>query len=287
MKKFLVFICFALAFSSKVIGKETTYSKELFDKAISEGKVVVVSSWIKYCSSCAGQMKVLKKAKNVIVDCEFTIEKLKRNGFYRNYFLIYDAIREIPDNPDEQITQMLTKSKNKTIILTVAALHSTKNKGHRIICNFLKQTSNNNVEYWIVGSGPDGEELERYVLKNELSNRVRFLGYQPDNNLPALYRVATVHALISKDIEGMGEGLPLTLIEAASYGTKIIYGNQDGAAELLKYQTGTTGAVDPFDNRDIYSKLNALLLGADQITDLTSFSEEAFCIKTRETILND
>ena len=71
MKKFLVFICFALAFSSKAIGKETTYSKELFDKAISEGKVVVVSSWIKYCSSCAGQMKVLKKAKNDFDNMEY------------------------------------------------------------------------------------------------------------------------------------------------------------------------------------------------------------------------
>ena len=53
MKKFLVFICFVLAFSTKAIGKETTYSKELFDKALSEGKVVVISSWIKYCTSCA------------------------------------------------------------------------------------------------------------------------------------------------------------------------------------------------------------------------------------------
>ena len=64
MKKFLIFICFVLAFSTKAIGKETTYSKELFDKAITEGKVVVVSSWIKYCTSCASQMKVLEKAKN-------------------------------------------------------------------------------------------------------------------------------------------------------------------------------------------------------------------------------
>ena len=44
--------------------KETTFDKKLFDKAQSEGKVVVVSSWIKYCSSCASQMKVLNKAKN-------------------------------------------------------------------------------------------------------------------------------------------------------------------------------------------------------------------------------
>ena len=71
MKKFLIFICFVLAFSTKAIGKETTYSKELFDKALSEGKVVVVSSWIKYCSSCASQMKVLEKAKNDFDNMEY------------------------------------------------------------------------------------------------------------------------------------------------------------------------------------------------------------------------
>ena len=71
MKKFLVFICFVLTFSTKAIGKETTYSKELFDKALSEGKVVVVSSWIKYCTSCASQMKVLEKAKNDFDNMEY------------------------------------------------------------------------------------------------------------------------------------------------------------------------------------------------------------------------
>ena len=71
MKKFLVFICFVLALSTKAVGKETTYSKESFDKALSDGKVVVVSSWIKYCSSCAGQMKVLEKAKNDFDNIEY------------------------------------------------------------------------------------------------------------------------------------------------------------------------------------------------------------------------
>ncbi len=71
MKKILVFICFVLSLSTKAVGKETTYSKELFDKAISDGKVVVVSSWIKYCSSCASQMKVLEKAKDDFDNMEY------------------------------------------------------------------------------------------------------------------------------------------------------------------------------------------------------------------------
>ena len=71
MKKFLIFICFFLALTSKATSKETTYDKQLFDKALSEGKVVVVSSWIKYCSSCAGQMEVLKKAKKDFENIEY------------------------------------------------------------------------------------------------------------------------------------------------------------------------------------------------------------------------
>ena len=66
MKKFLVLFVFQLfIFNTSVsMEKETTFDKMLFDKAQSEGKVVIVSSWIKYCSSCANQMKVLNKAKN-------------------------------------------------------------------------------------------------------------------------------------------------------------------------------------------------------------------------------
>ena len=64
MKKFLIFIFCIFAFSANAMEKETTFNKKLFDKAQSEGKVVVVSSWIKYCTSCAGQMKILNKANN-------------------------------------------------------------------------------------------------------------------------------------------------------------------------------------------------------------------------------
>ena len=71
MKKILIFICFILTFTTKGIAKETTYTKESFDKALSNGKVVVVSSWVKYCSSCASQMKVLDKAKNDFDNIEY------------------------------------------------------------------------------------------------------------------------------------------------------------------------------------------------------------------------
>ena len=63
MKKIFIFIFCLIVFSANAMEKKTTFDKELFSKAKSEGKIIVVSSWMKYCSSCANQMKVLQKAK--------------------------------------------------------------------------------------------------------------------------------------------------------------------------------------------------------------------------------
>ena len=71
MKKIITFCFLLLAFNVNAMEKETTFKKELFNKAQSEGKVVVVSSWIKYCPSCASQMKVLEKAKNDFDNIEY------------------------------------------------------------------------------------------------------------------------------------------------------------------------------------------------------------------------
>ena len=71
MKKIYIFIFCLIAFSANAMEKKTTFNKELFDKAQSEGKFVVVSSWIKYCSSCASQMKILNKAQNEFDNIEY------------------------------------------------------------------------------------------------------------------------------------------------------------------------------------------------------------------------
>ena len=71
MKKIFIYLFLILSLSANGFAKETTFKKELFDKAQAEGKVVIVSSWIKYCSSCASQMKVLDKAKNDFNNIEY------------------------------------------------------------------------------------------------------------------------------------------------------------------------------------------------------------------------
>tara|TARA_B100000900_G_C20535726_1_gene698278 strand:- start:42 stop:410 length:369 start_codon:yes stop_codon:yes gene_type:complete len=71
MKKIYILLFCIFALNPKLIAKETTFNKELFDKAQSDGKVVIVSSWIKYCTSCASQMKVLNIAKDEFDNIEY------------------------------------------------------------------------------------------------------------------------------------------------------------------------------------------------------------------------
>ena len=109
MKKILTLCFLLLAFNVNAMEKETTFKKELFDKAQSEGKVVVVSSWIKYCPSCASQMKVLEKAKNDFDNIE--------------YFAFDVTNREISDmfNVQYQTTLLIFKN-NKEVYRSIGEI---------------------------------------------------------------------------------------------------------------------------------------------------------------------
>ena len=122
MKKFLFFVFFVLAFNTKAIGKETTFKKELFDKAQSEGKIVVVSSWIKYCTSCASQMKVLNKAKNDFDNIEyFTFDVTNKeiaeffNIQYQTTLLIFKDNKEVYRSIGETTKELIYEALNSVV----------------------------------------------------------------------------------------------------------------------------------------------------------------------------
>ena len=121
MKKIFILIFCLIAFNVNAMEKETTFKKELFDKAQLEGKVVVVSSWIKYCSSCANQMKVLNKAKNEFENIEyFTFDVTNReianffNVQYQTTLIIFkdnkEVYRSLGEVTKERIYEVLESS---------------------------------------------------------------------------------------------------------------------------------------------------------------------------------
>ena len=120
MKKIFVFIFCLFALSANA--KETTFTKELFDKAQSDGKVIIVSSWIKYCSSCASQMKVLEKAKNEFDNVEYftfdvtNIEIAKLFDVqYQTTLLIFKNNKEVYRSIGETTKDLIYEAINSSI----------------------------------------------------------------------------------------------------------------------------------------------------------------------------
>ena len=108
MKKIFISFLFLITLNANAMEKETTFNEKLFNKAQSEGKVIIISSWIKYCSSCAGQMKILNKAKKdgKLNDIEF--ENIE-------YFSFDVTNRNIADlfNVQYQTTLIIFKNKEE------------------------------------------------------------------------------------------------------------------------------------------------------------------------------
>ena len=122
MKKIFILIFCLISFQSTALEKKTTFSEEVFNKAQSEGKIVVVSSWIKYCSSCASQMKVLNKAKDdfqniIYLNFDVGNEEISKllNVQYQTTLLIFKENKEVYRSVGETSKDLIYKAIQSSI----------------------------------------------------------------------------------------------------------------------------------------------------------------------------
>ena len=122
IKKFLTILIVLIPLNSFALEKNTTFDEQLFKKAQSEGKVVVISSWIKYCFSCASQMKVLKEAKKDFDNIEYfafdvTNKQISSllNVQYQSTLLIFKDNKEVYRSIGETTQKEIYKAINSFI----------------------------------------------------------------------------------------------------------------------------------------------------------------------------
>ena len=119
-KKTLILLFILLPLNSFALDKKTTFNEKLFKNAQLDGKVVVVSSWIKYCSSCASQMKVLNKANKEFDNVEYfafdiTNKEISNlfNVEYQSTILIFkdnkEVYRSIGETSKKEIYKVIKK----------------------------------------------------------------------------------------------------------------------------------------------------------------------------------
>ena len=122
MKKLFVLLLIILPFNLAVAEKQTTFDNDIFNKAQSDGKTVVVSSWIKYCTSCASQMKALNNVEkdfNNLVYLNFDVREKEiakqLNIQFQTTLVIYKNNKEVYRSLGELSKDKIYKAINSVI----------------------------------------------------------------------------------------------------------------------------------------------------------------------------
>ena len=104
----------------------------------------------------------------------------------------------------------------------------------------------------VVGKlGWQTQTLRQLVSELQLSDRVRFVGYVPDEELPALYQGATVFAY-----PALWEGFGLPVLEAMASGVPVL---TSATSSLREIAEGAAWLVDPLSVMSIADGLRQLL----------------------------
>ena len=81
MKKLLISLFLFVCLSANAVEKKTNFSEEIFEKAKTSGKTIVVNSYEVWCGTCSKQTKILDQAEKEFTDIVFlSYEQSKNKG---------------------------------------------------------------------------------------------------------------------------------------------------------------------------------------------------------------
>ncbi|MCW3096077.1 MAG: glycosyl transferase group 1 [Chthonomonadaceae bacterium] len=212
--------------------------------------------------------RALQHANHILVISNFTVNEIKALGVPEQKMTLvppwidaadYQAVS--PECVDALRARL--NLQGKRVLLTLARL--TQRKGHDNIIKAIPQLCAQHPElhYLIVGAG-DPTNLLDLAAAEGIRDRVTIVDYVSDADLPILFHMCEVYAMVSrwdpitKEVEGFG----IVYLEAAACGKACVAGSQGGCADAVV--DGVTGfVVDPTSPTEIETALDTLFSNAD------------------------
>ena len=161
----------------------------------------------------------------VIAPSEYAAQILRQIGVKSPLHVVPTGV---PDAPAERQFQENTHTTDKDdlpILLYVGRMAKEKNLD--LLLDMLAFVPD--ATLWLVGDGADLPRLRRRAMSFPIQNRVRWLGFVPHADLPALYRAATIFVFPSQS-----ETQGIVLGEAQSFGLPVVAVRGGGAAESVR-----------------------------------------------------
>lgn len=167
-----------------------------------------------------------------------------------------------PSDPGEAAAVLHRYGIDEPYLLSLGSLEPGKNRAR--LFRAMRKLRDSGIEFRLVVVGQQAWKYEAdFALVEELGmrDRVQFLGYVEQEDLPALYRGATAFAFPS-----LYEGFGLGVIEAMACGTPVLTSNISATAEVAD---GAAILVDPLSVDAIASGLRDVLTNQDLRDDLS------------------
>lgn len=144
----------------------------------------------------------------------------------------------------------------KKVILTSGRL--AKRKGVAWFIDNVFSKLPENIIYVVAGDGPDKENIRKAIEKNNLSDRIKLLGYVTDEVRNILFNTCDIFVQPNIKIEGDVEGFGISVIEAGACKLPVISADLEGLKDAIK--DNQNGLLVESGNTDMYvHKINVLL----------------------------
>lgn len=180
---------------------------------------------------------VSKAVKNALVDETFVPEEKVK--------VIYNGI-----NSSKVRYEEARENKDRIRFLYLGLVHKSKGLGDLVkaIKNISKATLT------VIGDGPYLQDLEEFITKNNLQDRVDLKGKVKHDDVLEMLTNFDIFVLPSRRVEGF----PMTLVEAMFAGLPIIGSDMGGIPEAI--EEGSTGFVIESGNiKQLEEKMNYLI----------------------------
>lgn len=158
------------------------------------------------------------------------------------------------------------------LILTVG--RQVKRKGHVWFIREVMPLLSEEVEYLIVGDGPEYGSIQQQIEDSGFESRVFLTGRQPDEILQRAYSAANLFVMPNIPVKGDMEGFGIVLLEANQAGVPAVASDLEGIRDVITQ--GVNGYRVPYGDAEAF---------ADKIKYVLSDEKKSLSVSAKEHVL--